>query len=136
MNSTVSADGRNEREIRDAQQDGSDGFQSLEGRHLLPENCMEYMLFVIDSKLEPKGASVGLEAVRRAALELTDQLTRDYMWQRDTFGLETKSDKGIMDNRPLYLLPTAGYLLTVMPPKDCRISTESRTMEIPLRMSG
>lgn len=61
---------------------------------ILPENCVEYMLFVIDDGSQPKEALSSLEAVRKAAVQLSNQLTKEYIWQRDGFGLETKTDSG------------------------------------------
>lgn len=60
----------------------------------LPENCVEYMLFVIEADTEPKKILSGLEAVRKAGLRLCSQLTKDYIWQRDGFGLEIKVENG------------------------------------------
>ena len=61
---------------------------------ILPENCVEYMLFVIEAGLQPKTVPSSLEAVRKAAVQLANQLTKDYIWQRDGFNLETKTDQG------------------------------------------
>lgn len=69
-----------------------DGFQGFE--RILPENCVEYMLFIIDADAQPKKVLSGLEAVRKAAVQLSNQLTKDYIWQRDCFSLETKTEMG------------------------------------------
>ncbi|RKU44489.1 hypothetical protein DL546_004545 [Coniochaeta pulveracea] len=58
----------------------------------LPENCLEYMLFVRDTTGNTFSA---LEDVRKAAIRLTDELTGDYIWQRGSFNLELKRDKGL-----------------------------------------
>ena len=57
---------------------------------------MEYMLFVIDSQLDPRKQLSALETVRKAALRLSEQLTKDYIWQRDAFSLESKSQDGML----------------------------------------
>lgn len=62
----------------------------------LPESCMEYMLFVIDSQLDPRRSLSALEAVRKAALQLSDKLTKEYIWHRDSFNLESKSQDGTL----------------------------------------
>ncbi|KAL2194568.1 SGT1 protein-domain-containing protein [Corynascus similis CBS 632.67] len=64
-----------------------DGF-----RMQLSEDCVEYMLFVIgekDNKLP------SLEAVRKAADKKLDELAKDYIWQRDPFKLEIRTQKGL-----------------------------------------
>jgi hypothetical protein len=59
-------------------------------RMRLPEDCVEYMLFVVGDKILTK-----LEAVRKAAIEKADSLTKDYIWQREAFNLETKIQGGM-----------------------------------------
>lgn len=67
----------------------------LEGfARTLPENCVEYMLFVIEADTEPRKVLSNLEAVRKAGVRLCTQLTKDYIWQRDGFSLEIKSEQG------------------------------------------
>lgn len=72
--------------------DSFDGFQRQ-----LPDNCVEYMLFILTSAPEKdsRKALSRLEAVRKEAVRLSDQLTRDYIWQRQAFSLETKTEKGM-----------------------------------------
>lgn len=72
---------------------GDSKFKGYE--RVLPENCVEYMLFVIEPDLQAKKIHSGLEAVRKAAVQLANQLTKDYIWQRDGFSLETKTDQGL-----------------------------------------
>ena len=60
----------------------------------LPESCMEYMLFIIDSQLDPRKSLSALETVRKTAFQLSDQLTKEYIWHRDAFNLESKSQEG------------------------------------------
>ena len=64
-----------------------DGF-----RMRLPEDCVEYMLFVIGDKTD--GSLPSLEAVRKAADQKLDELAKDYIWQREPFRLDTKTQKG------------------------------------------
>ncbi|KAI0121624.1 SGT1 protein-domain-containing protein [Xylariales sp. AK1849] len=70
----------------------------------LPENCVEYILFIIDSQLEARALLSALENVRKAAGQLTERLTRDYIWQRDGLQLQVKNDKGLV-----YLHGTSYY---------------------------
>lgn len=64
------------------------------GKTSLPENCVEYMVFLIDSQLNARQVLSRLESVKKAALQLAAGLTKDYIWQRDSFGLEVKSRSG------------------------------------------
>ncbi|SPQ25866.1 f86c3bfb-0f75-4ec3-834a-4049ff40c227 [Thermothielavioides terrestris] len=70
---------------------GEEGFDGFRMR--LPEDCLEYMLFVVGDKSASDLPS--LETVRKAADQKLDQLARDYIWQRDPFRLETRSQKGL-----------------------------------------
>jgi hypothetical protein len=72
---------------------GDEGFQGFQMQ--LPENCIEYMLFIINTQLDNKTLLSSLEEVRKAALRLTDDLTKDYIWQRDSFNLELKRENGL-----------------------------------------
>ena len=60
----------------------------------LPDNAVEYMLFVVDEKLDARATVSYLETLRKAAMELSKDLTTDYIWQRDEFNLELKNEQG------------------------------------------
>lgn len=64
-----------------------DGF-----RMSVSEDYAEYMLFVIGDKADNNLPS--LEAVRKAADRKLDELAKDYIWQREPFKLEAKTQKG------------------------------------------
>ncbi|KLU84573.1 hypothetical protein MAPG_03613 [Magnaporthiopsis poae ATCC 64411] len=66
------------------------------GKTSLPENCVEYMVFLIDSQLDARQVLSRLETVKKSALQLAAGLTKDYIWQRDSFGLEVKSRSGLL----------------------------------------
>lgn len=68
------------------------GFKGFE--RCLPENCVEYMLFIIDTKLQPQHVHSRLDAVRKAAVQLSGRLTGDYIWQRDAFNVEITNQRG------------------------------------------
>ena len=71
-----------------------EGFEGFPKR--LPEDCVEYTLFIIDSKLKQrKEVLARLEGVRKEALKLTDRLLKNYIWQREHFKLEIESKKGM-----------------------------------------
>ncbi|CAD6443027.1 36bd8107-189f-40d7-8091-0b3821c3eacd [Sclerotinia trifoliorum] len=72
--------------------EGFDGFPKR-----LPEDCVEYSLYIINSKLKSqKDLLSRLEDVRKESLALLKDLTKDYIWQRDGFKLEVKTEKGLM----------------------------------------
>ena len=71
---------------------GDDDFDGFQMR--LSEDCVEYMLFVIGDKTD--GSLPSLETVRKAADQKLDELARDYIWQRESFKLETKVQKGAL----------------------------------------
>lgn len=62
------------------------------------------MIFIIDTELDNRRILSSLEEVRKAALRLADDLTRDYIWQREAFNLELEHDKGLA-----YLHGTTDY---------------------------
>ncbi|PTB62472.1 SGT1-domain-containing protein [Trichoderma citrinoviride] len=71
----------------------------------LSENTVEYMLFVIDSQQsDPRRARARLDAIRKAAVELAQSLTKDYIWQREAFEISLKSEHGL-----LFLQGTTDY---------------------------
>ena len=72
-------------------EDGFSGFP----KHL-PDDCVEYCLYVINPKLKsPKEILGQLEIVKKEALKLTDSLLKEYIWQRESFKLDLKSGKGM-----------------------------------------
>ncbi|KAL2115014.1 hypothetical protein VTJ04DRAFT_10677 [Mycothermus thermophilus] len=78
----------------DTSTDPRPGDEDFEGfRMRLPEDCVEYMLFVLGDKSDASLPS--LEAVRKAADAKLNEIAKDYIWQRDPFKLETKVQKGI-----------------------------------------
>jgi hypothetical protein len=71
--------------------EGFDGFPKR-----LPDDCVEYSLFVIGSKLKSqKELLLRLEAVRKEALKLAESLLKEYIWQRDGFKVEVETGKGM-----------------------------------------
>ncbi|KAK8053437.1 SGT1-domain-containing protein [Apiospora saccharicola] len=62
----------------------------------LPENCVEYILVIIDDQLEARRKLSALESVRKRAMQLASSLTKDYIWQRDALNLEVQTDHGLV----------------------------------------
>ncbi|GAP89832.1 putative protein SGT1 [Rosellinia necatrix] len=62
----------------------------------LPDNCVEYILFVLDGTLEPRRLLTELESIRRTAVQLCAAVAGDYIWQRDSFQLQVERDAGLV----------------------------------------
>ncbi|KAI0836124.1 SGT1-domain-containing protein [Hypoxylon sp. FL0890] len=62
----------------------------------LPENCMEYLLFVLDNEHEGRSPLSELESIRKAAIKLCDNIAKDYIWQRDSFQLRLERDQDLV----------------------------------------
>ncbi|KAJ8130057.1 hypothetical protein O1611_g3571 [Lasiodiplodia mahajangana] len=62
----------------------------------LPDNCVEYMLFLLDGALEPRSLLAELENIRKSALQLCATIAKDYIWQRDCFQLQVKRECGLV----------------------------------------
>ena len=60
----------------------------------LPDNCVEYLLFALDGQADAQTQLHELEAIRKAAMHQSQTLTKDYIWQRDEFSLELKTEDG------------------------------------------
>ncbi|EEY23591.1 SGT1-like protein [Verticillium alfalfae VaMs.102] len=62
----------------------------------LPENCVEYLLFLVDQNSTDRRKELSkLEDVRKNALASAKDVASDYIWQRGEFSLEVKSDQGL-----------------------------------------
>ncbi|KAF7545648.1 hypothetical protein G7Z17_g9017 [Cylindrodendrum hubeiense] len=68
-----------------------DGFEKQ-----LPDNCVEYLLFILDSQLDARKQLSQIESIRRSAIQLTNTLTKDYIWQKDELNLELKNEQGLV----------------------------------------
>ncbi|KAK5625535.1 hypothetical protein RRF57_001251 [Xylaria bambusicola] len=72
-------------------QNGSEPFPRT-----LPDNCVEYMLFILDTAFEPRALLAELENIRKSAMQLCLATTKDYIWQRDSFQLQVKRADGLV----------------------------------------
>ncbi|KAI4113129.1 MAG: hypothetical protein LQ345_005824 [Seirophora villosa] len=66
-----------------------DGFPKI-----LPDDCVQYMVYIIDSKLNNFNVREQLRKVQAAANALCKELLKGFIWQRDGFGLEIVHQKG------------------------------------------
>ena len=69
--------------------EGFDGFPKS-----LPEDCVEYTIYIIDSKLTDLERREQLRSVQSAATKLTNQLLKDFIWQRESFKLTLEGEEG------------------------------------------
>lgn len=83
----------------------------------LPENNVEYLLFLVDEQIDVRNHLAGLEIVRKAAVQLSHTFTVDYIWQRDEFNLALKNETGETS------MPLSTYDRTDSFVKDWPIST-------------
>ena len=67
--------------------EGFDGFPKI-----LPEDCVEYTLHIIDSELNDFDIRENLREVQSEASKLLKKLLNHYIWQRETFALELVRD--------------------------------------------
>lgn len=64
----------------------------------LPEDCVEYMLFLVDDHNTDRRTLLSkLEALKRSALSYVKDVASDYIWQRDEFQLDVKNDQGKLE---------------------------------------
>ena len=69
--------------------EGFDGFPKR-----LPEDSVEYTLFIINPQLSQKEVLLRLESVKKEAAKLTTSLLKEYIWQRDAFELKLVQTPG------------------------------------------
>ncbi|KAL8794031.1 MAG: hypothetical protein Q9195_003437 [Heterodermia aff. obscurata] len=62
---------------------------------LLPENCVEYFIYIIDNAIKDTEVRQKLRAVQASATSFTKALLKGYIWQRDSFQLELIQEKGL-----------------------------------------
>ncbi|OAA49535.1 regulatory factor Sgt1 [Metarhizium rileyi] len=74
------------------------------GRGQIPENHVEYHLFLIRNQTGHQTQLQELELLRKTATNLCNTLLKDYIWQRDEFHLEVQSSQGMT-----YLHGTTDY---------------------------
>lgn len=69
--------------------EGFDGFPKS-----LPEDCVEYTLYIIDSRLNDIDVREKLREVQSAASKVIKKLLKDFIWQREEFALELIRETG------------------------------------------
>ena len=69
-----------------------EGFDGLPKR--LPEDCVEYTIYIIDSKLSDSEIHDQLHQVQTAGTKLTNKLLKDFLWQREGIQFDLKRGGG------------------------------------------
>ncbi|KAM3504377.1 hypothetical protein MY11210_008376 [Beauveria gryllotalpidicola] len=62
----------------------------------LAENSMEYMIFILDDKLEGIKYLNRLESISKEAYCLMRSVDKNYIWQRDEFNLSVVNEQGLI----------------------------------------
>lgn len=71
----------------------ADAFQGIPNR-TLPDDCMEYALFVPSLAADPSAAKARLETIEPLANELAATWSEGYIWQREGFALQLAERQG------------------------------------------
>lgn len=69
--------------------EGFDGFPKS-----LPEDCVEYTIYLLDSALTDLERREKLRQIQSAGIKLTTQLLKDFIWQRESFKLSLEREDG------------------------------------------
>ena len=79
--------------------EGFDGFPKV-----LPEDCVEYTVYSLDLTLTDLERREKLRQVQTAGVKLTNQLLKDFIWQRESFklSLERKDGRSFLRGRTSY----------------------------------
>ena len=70
----------------------------------LPEDCVEYVIYLIDSNLSDLDVREKLRDVHSTATTLTKGLLKDFIWQRESFqlSLQREKDRSLLRGRTNY----------------------------------
>ena len=69
-----------------------EGFEGFPKR--LPEDVVEYLIFVVDTKLSDVQTRERLQAFQRTLNSLEKKLLKEYIWQRESIQLELVREDG------------------------------------------
>lgn len=94
------------------------------------ENTLRYLIFTSDSGADNHNVLRQLETVRQAALKLCRDLAEDYIWQRDSFDLQLRTEGG---GSAICILTQTW---TDSDTQNWYTSMAPRTTAMPSRMSG
>lgn len=79
--------------------EGFDGFPKS-----LPEDCVEYTVYILDSKITDLERREQLRQVQSAAIKLTNEVLRGFIWQREgfKFSLDREDGRSFLRGRTNY----------------------------------
>lgn len=60
----------------------------------LPEDCVAYTIYIIDAKLSDFQVQEQLRQVQKAGIKLTNELLKDFIWQRERIHFDLVREKG------------------------------------------
>lgn len=61
---------------------------------ILPEDCVAYTIYIIDAKLSDFQVQEQLRQVQKAGIKLTNELLKDFIWQRERIRFDLVREKG------------------------------------------
>ncbi|KAL9127929.1 MAG: hypothetical protein Q9217_003286 [Psora testacea] len=79
-----------------------EGFEGFPKR--LPDDCVEYSMYILDTRLKDIEVRDRLRQVQNAVSSLTKPLLKDFIWQREAFGvrLEFEASRSLLRGRTNY----------------------------------
>ena len=67
----------------------------------IPEDCVAYTIYIIDAKLSDFQVQEQLRQVQKAGIKLTNELLKDFIWQREHIHFDLVREKGKLPICPL-----------------------------------
>ena len=61
---------------------------------IIPQDCVAYTIYVIDAKLSDFQVQEQLRQVQKAGIKLTNELLKDFIWQRERIHFDLAREKG------------------------------------------
>ena len=71
---------------------------------VLPENCVEYFIYIIDTTIKDIEARQKLRTVQSSATSFVKTLLKGYIWQRDSFQIGLTQEKGENSHQISFLI--------------------------------
>ena len=70
------------------------GESSTRFPRILPEDCVVYTIYIVDAKLSDFQVQEQLRQVQKAGIKLTNELLKDFIWQREHIQFDLIREKG------------------------------------------
>ena len=68
---------------------------------IIPEDCVAYTIYIIDAKLSDSQVQDQLRQVQKAGIKLTNELLKDFIWQRERIHFDLVREKGKLRDLPI-----------------------------------